>query len=330
MKKLSVIVSLFVSLILVLSACSEVIEPTTSLPETEKSTINIGLLKGPTGMGAAYLLENNENGTSEAVYKTTLAGSPDILTSGLIDGSLDICALPTNAASVLYNKTQGKVKLLAVNTLGVMYIMSSDDSVKTLKDLSGKTVYSSGQGSSTEYVLKYLLTKNNIEDVNIEYASEHAEVLAAAVAGRYDTVLLPEPFVTQLTLKDAGFVNVIDITYEWAKLGGGLLTMGCVAVRTEFADENPSDVQAFLSDYVSSVGYVNSDINAAAALIEKYEIASAAVAEKALPNCNITLIKGEEMKNSVSAYLQVLADYDMSSVGGKMPGDDFWCMPDEG
>lgn len=326
MKKLFAIISVLLCAVLVLTACSSTTEPTTAETEAviEKTTVNIGLLKGPTGMGAAKLLDMSSYNQAGNIYNPTIAGSADVLTSGLIDGSLDICALPTNAAAVLYNKTQGKVKILAVNTLGVMYIMSSDENVKSLSDLAGKTVYSSGQGSSTEYVLNYLLDKNGIEDVNIVYAAEHAEVLAGAVAGNYDTVLLPEPFVTQMKMKSDKFTSVIDLTAEWEKLGGGLLTMGCVAVRTEFAENNPDAVESFLVDYATSVDYAKTDIEGAAAIIEKFEIATAAVAKSALPNCNITCMTGEEMKENVSAYLDVLYSFDATSVGGSIPGDDFW------
>ncbi len=333
MKKIISVISLILCCALVFCACTgnSTNETTTAAEETtvaaEKATINLGMLKGPTGMGSAYLLEKDALGTSNADYNLTLAAAPDVFTSALLSGELDIAAVPVNVAATLYAKSQGKVQLLAVNTLGVLYLMDNTGEIKSVADLKGKTILSAGQGTTTEYVLDYILAENGLEagkDVTIEYAAEHAEVLTQAVAGKYSVVLLPEPFVTQLKTKDAGFNTCIDLTQEWEKLGGGSLTMGCVAVRTEFAQNNPEAVSAFLKDYEESIKYVNENTEDAAALIEKYEIAVAAVAKTALPNCNITFLAGEEMKTNVSAYLEILNSFSAAAVGGKLPDDAFF------
>ena len=329
MKKILSALSLLLCFALLFTACAAPSEETTADEQTtetaEKPVINIGLLKGPTGMGAAVLLENDELGTARADYNLTLAGAPDVLQAALINGELDIAALPTNVAAVLNKKTEGKVQILAVNTLGVIYLMSNNESVKTLADLSGKTILSAGQGTTTEYVLNYILAENGLTDVTVEYASEHAEVITKAVAGGYDVVLLPEPFVTQMKSKDAGFAVAIDLTAEWKALGGGELTMGCIAIRTEFAANNPEAVSAFLTDYEDSVTQVTGDPEAAGAIIEKFDIAAAAIASKAIPGCNIVLMTGEEMKTNVSAYLGVLHSSNPQSVGGQLPAEDFYC-----
>ena len=333
MKKLISVISLILCLALVFGACASpsTNETTTATEETtaaaEKQTINLGMLKGPTGMGGAYLLEKNALGTSAADYELTLAASPDVFTSALLNGELDIAAIPVNVAATLFAKSQGKVQILAVNTLGVLYLMDNTGEITSVADLKGKTILSAGQGTTTEYVLNYILSENGLEagkDVTIEYAAEHAEVLTQAVAGKYSVVLLPEPFVTQLKTKDAGFNTCIDLTSELEKLGGGSLTMGCVAVRTEFAENNPEAVSAFLADYEESINYVNANTEDAAALIEKYEIAAAAIAKTALPNCNITFLAGEEMKTNVAAYLEILHSFSAAAVGGSIPADEFF------
>lgn len=299
-------------------------------PDADRPVINAGFLKGPTGMGAAYLYENNENGTSKAAYNLITEGAADVLQAKLISGEVDLAALPVNVAAVLNAKTERKIRMLAVNTLGVLYILSSSDEVRSAADLKDRTILASGQGTTVEYVLDYILEKNGLipgQDVTVEFASEHSETVTKAMTGQYDVILLPEPFVTQLTMQDAGFETVIDLTMEWEKLGGGLLTMGAIAVRSEFAEEHPEAVEAFLADYEASVNAVTENNKDAAALIEKYGIAKAAVAEKALPNCMLTFMTGEDMKENVSEYLSVLFDRAPQAVGGKLPGDDFYYMP---
>lgn len=333
MKKILSVMAVLLCLSLVFASCGNTAEETT-LPETtaeettlpaEKAVINIGLLKGPTGMGAAQLLENDKNGTANAEYNLTLAGAPDVLQGALINGSLDMAALPTNVAAVLHGKTEGKVQILAVNTLGVIYLMTNNENIKTVNDLKGKTILSAGQGTTTEYVLNYILSENGLTDVTVEYAAEHAEVITKAVSGGYEVVLLPEPFVTQMKAKDAGFNTAIDLTKEWNALGGKELTMGCIAVRKEFAENNPAAVKAFLKDYEASVNAVNADPAAAGTIIESFDIAKAAVASKAIPNCNIVFMTGDEMISNVSDYLNVLFTSNPKAVGGTVPAADFYC-----
>ncbi len=335
MKKVLSVLAVLLCLALVFTSCGTTAEETT-LGETtaeettaaQKAVINIGLLKGPTGMGAAVLLESDENGTANADYNLTLASAPDVLQTGLINNELDMAALPTNVAAVLNAKTEGKIQILAVNTLGVIYLMSNDESIKTVADLKGKTILSAGKGTTTEYVLNYILAENGLTldtDVFVEYASEHAEVISKATSDGYEVILLPEPFVTQMKAQDAGFAVAIDLTKEWKALGGGELTMGCIAVRKDFADENPDAVAAFLKDYEASVNAVNADPEAAGTIIEKFDIAKAAIASKAIPNCNITFMTGEDMKTNVNAYLTVLHSSNAQAVGGSVPADTFYC-----
>lgn len=336
MKKFLTVTALILCLSLVFVGCGTSEEETTAdntsseetALQTEKAVINIGLLKGPTGMGAAMLLDADEKGTSEADYNLTLAGAPDVLQTGLINEELDMAALPTNVAAVLNVKTQGKVQILAVNTLGVIYLMSNNENIKTVADLKGKTILSAGQGTTTEYVLDYILAENGLTvgtDVTVEYASEHAEVITKAIADNIEAVLLPEPFVTQMKGKDAGYTVALDLTKEWKALGGGELAMGCIAVRKAFAEENPEAVKAFLNDYTASVNAVNADPATAGAVIEKFDIAKANIATAAIPNCNIVVMTGEELKTNVNGYLTILHSSNPQAVGGSIPTDSFYC-----
>lgn len=335
MKKTLALLSLLLSLALMFSACGTKTPSNAPADEPEETTaapladISIGFLQGPTGMGAAYLLQNNADGKTAAHYNVQIASDPTSFTASLINGELDMAALPVNAAATLYAKTEGKVQILAVNTLGVMYILDASGTVSSLADLKGKTVLSAGQGSSPEYVLNYLLEENGLtpgEDVTVEYAAEHAEVVAQALAGKYDAVLLPEPFVTKIQQKNDAFKVAVDLTEEWNELGSGELLTGCIAVRTAFAAEHPAEINAFLADYEASVNYVLENTDDAAALMGSFGIIEEETAKHALPNCNITFMAGEEMAANVNAYLGVLAEADPASVGGSVPGDDFYCL----
>lgn len=342
MKKL---LSLIIALIMIMSmaACSN--EPT--VPETEEpdepavssepenepeepekpeftgAEVKVGMLKGPTGMGAAWLMDQSEQGLTLNSYEFTVAGAPDELTGQLIQGGLDIAALPTNAISSLYNKTEGKIVCLGVNTLGVLYILENGESISSIKDLDGKTILASGKGSTAESVLVHLIAKNGI-GADIHFASEHTEAATLAMTGEYDIVMLPEPFVTNVIGKSENFRVALNLSEEWNNLTGEVLTMGGIAVRKEFLEQNPEAVAEFVKDYGMSIEFTNANPSEAAALIEKYEIAAAAVAEKAIPRCNIVWLYGEEYKTVLKNFLSVLHEGNPASVGGAMPGEDFY------
>lgn len=298
----------------------------TTLP-AERTAINIAVLKGPTGMAAVKLMENDEAGSSLNDYEFTVATAPDQITAKLVSGQLDIALLPTNAVSALYNKTSSGVKLLAVSTLGVLSILEKGDTVKTFKDLEGKTILASGKGGTAEYVLNYLLNKNGLtdgENVTVEYAAEHAEAATLAANGDYDVVMLPEPFVTSLQAQNADFKVKLNLSEEWQKTSGKALTMGAVAVSADFANEHPEALDAFLKEFKDSVDFVNSDVENASQLIEKYDIAKAAIAKKAIPNCAIVCLTGDEMRAAVTEFLTVVSENDASAIGGKLPENSFF------
>ena len=292
---------------------------------------NVAALKGPTAMGMVKMM--SDDAASDApVYGFNIFASADEITPKLVQGELDLAAVPANLASVLYNNTEGQVQVLAINTLGVLYIVENGDSIQSVADLKGKTIYASGKGSTPEYALRYLLSGNGIDpdaDVTIQWKSEHSECVAALAADPAGIAMLPQPFVTTAQSQNENLRVALDMTQEWdalAKENGSdaALLTGVVVARKAFVEENPETVEQFLSDYEASVAYTEEDLEGAAKLIGEYDIVPEAVAQKALPACNITLIRGEEMKAKLSAYLQTLMDQNPKAIGGAMPGDDFY------
>ena len=290
--------------------------------------MRIAGLKGPTSMGMVKLMQDAEDGTAKNNYTFTIAGSADELTPKLTQGELDIAAVPANLAAVLYNNTKGAVQLLAVNTLGVIYIVEKGDSVQSLADLKGKTIYATGKGSTPEYALKYILTQNGIDpdkDVTIEWKTEPTEVVQTLAQADGAIAMLPQPYVTVAQGQVEGLRVAVDLNQAWNDLdNGSLFLTGVLVVRTEFAKEHPEQIAAFLKEYEASTQWVNANVADAAQLVEKYDIVKAAVAEKAIPACNITYLAGQQMKDATTGYLQVLFDQNPKSVGGQLPDDGFY------
>ena len=325
MKKLT---SLLLSVVMLVSllACGA------SAKTLSAKTLRIAGLKGPTTMGLVNLLSMEKNGTAAMDYDLQLYGAADEIVPKLIKGNLDMAAIPANLAATLYQKTNGGIQVLAVNTLGVLYVVEKGDTVHSFADLKGRTILSTGKGTTPEYVLRYLLTKNGLDpdkDVKIEYYSEASEVTAQMAATKKDAIaVLPQPYVTAAQMKDSELRVILDLTKEWNKVCDTQLITGVTVVRTAYAEDHPV-VQAFLKDYEKSVNAANTDIDGTAALCEEIGVvAKAAIAKKALPKCNIVYRRGEEMKKDISAYLQVLYDASPAAVGGKLPDDNFyWVKP---
>ena len=299
----------------------------------EKITVQVGGLKGPTAMGMVKLMEDDAAGTTYSDYEFTLAGAPDEITAKVITGELDIAAVPTNVASVLYNKTEGQVEIAALNTLGVLYLVETGDEIQSVEDLRGKTIYSTGKGSTPEFALNYILEQNGLTvgtDVFVEYKSEHAELASLLAAGQADIAVLPQPFVTSVLTQNENVRIALDLTAEWDKVttDGSKLTMGALVVRSDFAKEHPEALAKFMEEYQASTEYVTDEANLdeVAALIEKYDIIKAAVAKVALPYCNIVCITGEEMKTATQGFLNILYGANPSSIGGALPNDDFYYL----
>lgn len=296
----------------------------------EGGTIRLAGLKGPTTMGIVSLMNQVDEGTASHDYQVEMYGTADEIAPKLIQGELDAAMIPCNLASVLYNKTQGKIQTAAINTLGVLYIVGTESDVASVADLKGKTLYATGKGTTPEYALNHILRENGLEpgvDVTIEYKSEATEVVSAlAAAGEGALAMLPQPYVTTAQMQMNTLNVLLDLTEEWNKVSpDSALVTGVLVVQKDFAQENPELMSDFLADYQASVEWVNANTAEAAQLIADYGIVpKAAVAEKALPQCNITFVEGDAMKQQVSGYLQVLMQADASSVGGELPGDDFY------
>lgn len=301
--------------------------------QAEPVDVNVMALKGPTAMGMVKLMDDADSGNVDTEnYSFEIAASADEVTPKLIQGETDIAAVPANLASVLYNKTEGQIQVLAVNTLGVLYIVENGDSIHSVSDLAGRTIYASGKGSTPEYALNFTLEKNGLTpgtDVTIEWKSEHSECVSALAQDPEGIAMLPQPFVTTAQAKNPNLKVALDLTEEWDKVmeneetKSSLLT-GVVVVRKEFAEENPEAVEDFMDRYADSVKYVNDNVEEAAKLVGNYDIVTEDVAVKAIPECNIVCITGEDMKEQLSGYLAVLKDANPESIGGELPGDDFY------
>ena len=305
-------------------------------------TVHLGLLSGPTGMGAAKMLADNdeayaqvEAGTYEGGtllrYEVTLGSDPaNDIVPRLTNGELDIAAIPTNLAATLYNRTDGGIKLLALNTLGVLHILENGDTVNSLADLEGRTLYATGQGSNPEYVLNYLLETNGLDpaaDVDIQWLASE-ELTARMASGDIDLCMLPVPAATTVMMQNSDVRDAIDLNDAWTESGAqGTFTMGCLVARTEWLEDNSELVPGILEEYAASIDYANSNPEEAAALIEQYGIVpKAAVAQAAIPQANMVCITGEDMKG-IADYYQVLFDADPTSIGGAIPGEDFYYIP---
>ncbi len=319
MKKLLVFLVL-VAMTISLFACADA--------EAEKETIRIAGLKGPTSIGLVKVMKNNADGKAANKYEFTIAGSADEITPKLNKGELDMAAIPANLASVLYNNTNGAIKVLAINTLGVLYIVEKGDTVKSVADLKGKTIYATGKGSTPEYTLRYILSKNGVDpdnDVTIEWQSEPTAVVPLLKANDNAIAMLPQPYVTVAQSNVEGLNIALNLTDEWGKIeGSGALVTGVLVARTEFVEKHPDAVKKMLNEYAASSEYVNANIDDAAALVEEFDIFKAAIAKKAIPYCNIKVITGDEMRTSLSSYLAVLFEQNAKAVGGKLPDDAFY------
>ena len=333
MKKM---ISLLLALTLALTLCA-CVTPKTPMPneDGDKSaaqpvTVRLGGLKGPTSMGMVKLLDDAESGATENGYEFTMAASANELTPQLVQGELDIVAVPANVAAILYSQTEGGVELLAAGTLGVLYMVEKGgETVTDVASLSGKTIYATGKGSTPEYFLRYILTQNGIDpdkDVTIDWKSEPSEVVALLNAEQKGIAMLPQPYVTAAAAQlGEGFRVAISLSDEWAALDNGTLcTTAVVMARTAFVEENPQAVEAFLEEFAASAQWVNENVADAAALCGEYEIIKAPIAQKAIPNCNIVCITGSEMKDALSGCLQVIFDQNPKAVGGQLPADDFY------
>ena len=320
--KLKKVLTLLLAVVLTLSlfACAPA-------DDGEAVKVRVAALSGATGLGMAKLMEDAAQGTAKNDYSFDVYDAPEVLLPEITSGKYDIAALPTNVAAKLYNNTKGKIQILALNTLGVLYMLEiGTANVKSIADLRGKTIYTTGQGSTPEYMLKYVLEQNGLTvgtDVQIVFETTADGVVTHASEGA--VLMLPEPKVTAVKGQLGNVTVALNMTDEWNKVCSTPLAQGCVVVNKEFAEKNPEAVAAFLEEYEASITYVRDNAAEASLLVEKFKIIpKAALAEKAIPNSNLTFLAGKEMKAALVPLYQVLFNAQASSVGGALPADDFY------
>ena len=292
--------------------------------------MRIAFLKGPTGLGAAGLMNEKDHGKVWGKYDFQIYTTPDEITSKLINGELDVAAVPTNVASVLYNKTGGEILIGAINTLGTLYIVENGNTINSVRDLNGKTIVSAGQGAVPEYVLQYILGKNGIS-ANINFVSSHAEAASAIASGKADIALLPEPFVSVATSKNSSLRIALDVAQEWDKYSyeeekvANTLPMGCIVVRKAYLEQRESRFKKFLDEYEFFVEEAVEDPATAAQYSVDYGIMDdAAIAEKAIPNCNLCFIDGRKMMRLMKNFIEIMNEANPKSIGGSIPDDNFY------
>lgn len=334
MKHIRSLVSLLLALTLVLSltACGTQANTEPEQPDDTPAPaeVNLYVLSGPTGIGAMNLWAAADAGETQNTYHITMPGANDEVVAAISNGDADIAAVATNLAATLYNKTNGGVTVLAVNTLGVLSLLGSGQEIASIADLAGKTIYAPGQGANPEYILRYVLSGNGLDpdkDVTIRFVGEGSELLTVWQTDPEAVIMAPQPVATSILMQKENTRTLFNMTDEWDKVSGGdsTLMMGCVIVRNAFLQENPGAVELFLQEYAASIEKAQSDVEGTAALCEQYGlIPKAALAQKAIPSCGLTFVTGAEMKSALSGYLQVMFDADPKSVGGAMPGDDFY------
>ncbi len=334
MKHIKSIVSLLLALTMALSltACGTQANTEPEQPDDTPAPaeVNLYVLSGPTGIGAMNLWAAADAGETQNTYHITMPGANDEVVAAISNGDADIAAVATNLAATLYNKTSGGVTVLAVNTLGVLSLLGSGQEIASIADLAGKTIYAPGQGANPEYILRYVLTGNGLDpdkDVTIQFVGEGSELLTVWQTDPEAVIMAPQPVATSILMQNENAVTLFNMTDEWDKVSGGdsTLMMGCVIVRNEFLQENPGAVELFLQEYAASIEKAQSDVEGTAALCEQYGlIPKAVLAQKAIPSCGLTFVTGAEMKSALSGYLQVMFDAAPKSVGGAMPGDDFY------
>ena len=308
---------------LILTGCSK--------EEPEDTAVRIGSLKGPTSMGLVELMDQAEKGEAGADYEFTMAAAADEINAAFLKGDLDIVLIPANVASVLYNKTDGQAVVLDINTLGVLYLLESGETVQSAADLKGRMIYLPGKGTTPDYALQYILAQNGLgmEDVDLQYKSEAAEVISALQEEPEALGLLPQPAVTTACMQNEGLRIALDLTEEWDKVSAeGSLVTGVTLVRREFLEQHEALVQEFLSAHEESAKFTNENIEEAAEMVAALEIVpKAPIAAQAIPYCNITCMTGTDMQAALSGYLTVLAEQNPEAVGGALPAEDFYYLP---
>jgi len=315
MKKIISILVMVALALTLFSSCSK-----------KAAEIRLVTIKGPAGVAMVNLMSKNN---TDKKYIIETVSSPEEVANKITSGEADIAACPTNMAAVLYKKTNGDVQMLATTMLGVLYVMENGNTIRSIEDLRGKTIYTTGQGANPEYVLRYILTENGINpdtDVTIEFRAQNDELAALLVSGTAQVALVPEPIVSTVKSKNSSLRVALDVTGLWDDVSDneGQLIMSCAVARRDFAEKNPAAVKTFMDDLKASIEAA-ADVDATAALCAEFDIIPAApIAKAALPGCNLLYMEGNEMKSKIEGYFSVLFTANPQSVGGALPEDAFY------
>ncbi len=293
---------------------------------SEYEVVRVGSLKGPTTMGIVNLMSASDSGEAKGSYEFTMATQPDEIISAMISGDLDVAMIPANVASVLYNKSESGISLVDINTLGVLYCVTGDESVSSVADLSGKTLVTTGQGATPEYAINYLLAQNGVSDCSLEFKSEATEIAALLQEDATTIAVLPQPFATVAMVQNDALKTAFSLSDEWDKVtDDSRLITGVTVVRNDYLKEHGEEISVFLKEHEESAKKAAEDVDKTAELVASYGIIEKKeIAAKAIPLCNIVCISGDEAKSSLSGYLQTLYNADPKAVGGNLPGDDFY------
>ena len=286
-------------------------------------TIRIGSLSGPTTIGIINMM--NETMDTHNSYDFTVSTQPDEIAASLNAGDLDIALIPANLASILYNRTEGGIQVIDINTYGVLYCITTDPSITSVSDLSGKTVITTGQGATPEYAMNYLLEQYGVTDCTLDFKTEGSEVIASLQADPNQIAVLPQPAATAAMVQIEGMDIAFSLDEAWSEVSDSRLVTGVTVVRTEFLEQHPDAVASFIVDHHNSVVLANSEVEQTAQLVVDAGIVGAVpVAQRAIPLCNIDCVASAQMRTDLEGYLQTLYDANPQAVGGAMPGDDFY------
>ncbi|MBO6193468.1 MAG: ABC transporter substrate-binding protein [Clostridiales bacterium] len=297
-----------------------------STPEPEDLKVRVGSLSGPTTIGIVNLMNDVDTAENDTNYEFTVATQPDEIAAALNAGDLDIALIPANLASVLYNRTEGGIEVIDINTYGVLYCLSTDSSIQSIGSLAGKTVITTGQGATPEYAINYLLGQYGITDCTLDFKTEGAEVIASLQENPDQIAILPQPAATAAMAQVEGLGIAFSLDDEWSGVtSDSRLVTGVTVVRTAFAEEHPEAVASFIEDHRESVDEANNNVEQTAQLVVDAGIVGAApIAQRAIPLCNIVCVTGDQMRSDLQGYLQTLYDANPQAVGGALPGDDFY------
>ncbi len=334
MKKFVSIISTLLILLLLLGLCSCKNSQNTEGTNDTSDDINyipinmsVACMTGPTGVGMAKLMADNDAKLTANNYTFTVESAATEINAKFLNGEINIASVPTNVAATLYNKTKGKVRMLAVNTYGVLSILEKGNTIKSISDLKGKTIYSTGKGQNPEYILKYILEKNKIDpekDVTINFVSSE-DLVAKLISGEAEVAMAPEPAATTVMIKNQALNRVLSINDEWSKICDTKLMMGCIIALDSYVESNQPAITKFLEEYSASIEFAKTNVDEVAKHCATYKIAaSEPIAKKAIPNCNLAYVVGQEMMTNVKGYLNVLHSANPSSIGDNLPSDDFY------